>query len=119
MVTILQDVTGFDIWSKLLEIGGMVSVLLAIGLIVVWRDAKAKDAEIKAKDDAITLLNKESREDARESIKVMTSIEMLVDAIHDTLGASEKRIIDNIDVQTKSVKELIHAYKEKASDRAH
>ena len=112
MITILQDVTGFDIWSKLLEIGGMVSVLLAIALIVVWRDTKEKEA-------ALAALSKQDQENAKETIRVLTSVELLLDTIHSTLGDSEKRIINNIDVQTKSVKELIHAYKEKASDRAH
>lgn len=113
ITTILQDIgAGLDVWQSILDIGGLVGLLLAIAVFVLWRKLDAKEKEL-------AVLNKQLQETGSETIRVMTSVERYLDSLHDNLGAAESRILSGLDNKFQSIKELIHAYKEKINDRTH
>lgn len=100
---ILQNI-GFDIWTQLFSVAGLVGVILAIGIIVLWR-------KLESKDKALAVLNEQVKKDARESMKIVTSVEGLIDRMVTEQADGEKRIIASVAREAGHIKELIHAYK--------
>lgn len=100
---ILQNI-GFDIWTQLFSVAGLVGGILAIATVTLW-------LELKAKDKALALLNDQVKKDARESMKIVTSVEGLIDRMVTEQADGEKRIIASVAREAGHIKELIHAYK--------
>lgn len=96
---------GLDIWAQLFSVAGLVSTLLAIATVTLW-------LEVKSKDRALQLLNEQVKKDAKESMQIVTSVEVLLDRMISAQADGEKRILASVAAEAGHIKDLIHAYKE-------
>lgn len=99
-----QISTGFDIWSEILNVGGLIAVLLAFAVVVLWN-------KLTRAEDSLAALNVQMNKDARESIVVITSIEKLMDRLLDGQKSGHARIIEATKYEVEVVKALINEYK--------
>lgn len=101
---LLQLEVGFDLWKEILNVGGLVAVLLAFAVFVLWNKLAEKEA-------ALALLNAQIKEDAKESMKIITSMEGLIDRMLSEQLNGEKRIVESVRSEVNSVKEMLREYK--------
>lgn len=102
---------GNDLWSVLREVGGAAGILFGFVVVILWRDNKAKDARIEE-------LNIQGRNDAKEGVRLMTSLEGLIESLLNKYETGEKRIVASVEREVRSIKNEIHAYKQKLDQKA-
>jgi hypothetical protein len=110
MLTYLQMDISFDLWKEILNVGGLVAVLLAFAVFVLWKKLSEKEA-------ALATLNAQIKEDAKESMQIVTSVEGLLDRMLTAQADGEKRIIASVAREAGHIKELIHAYKQEHNNQ--
>ena len=104
MAFLQVEVVG-GIWDQVTSVAGLVGTLLAIATVTLW-------LELKSKDKALALLNEQVKNDAKESMQIVTSVEGLIDRMVSEQADGEKRIIASVAQEAGHIKELIYAYKE-------
>ena len=104
MLTYLQMDISFDLWKEILNVGGLVAVLLAFAVFVLWKKLSEREA-------ALATLNAQIKEDAKESMKIITSMEGLIDRMLSEQLNGEKRIVESVRTEVNSVKEMLREYK--------
>lgn len=104
LTTFIQIGPEAGIWESIMDVAGLVGVLLAIGVVVLWR-------EVKTKDKALATLNDQVKEDGKESMRIITSMEALIDRMVSEQSNMERRVIESITKEIRSLKEQIREYK--------
>jgi hypothetical protein len=106
---ILQYV-GTDVWEQMFSVAGIVGVLLGIATVTLWFELKSKDKTLQA-------LNEQAKKDAKESMKIVTSVEGLLDRMISAQADGERRILTSVAQEASHIKEMIHAYKEHSNQK--
>jgi len=107
---LLQVLPDFDIWQKIDAAGGIVGVLLAIAVVCIWRAYNRKDA-------ALEKLNKQVQEDARESMRITTAMEKVLDRILSDQTNGESRLAQIVRSEAEATRDMIIAFKDHINER--
>lgn len=111
MILQIDDLNSLDLWTSIMKVGGLVSLLLAVAVVVLWRKYEAKDQQLAE-------LNKQANSDGKENIRVITSIESLLDQILAEQKDGGKRIlyeVNNVKAALNDLREKI-AHKTRRSE---
>lgn len=104
-ISLHMAILQIDIWEQLSSVAGLVGVILGTATVTLW-------VELKAKDKALKTLNEQVNRESRESMKIITSFEGLLDRMLSAQADGEKRILASVASEASHIKELIYAYKE-------
>ena len=111
MATFSQIDFGFNIWSQLLNVGGLIAVLLAFAVFILWN-------KLTDKENALASLNAQIKEDAKESIKIVTSMEALIDRMLSEQSNGEKRILESVKSEANTIKDILREYRAHITENA-
>jgi hypothetical protein len=104
MAVFTQVDLAFNVWDQILSVGGLVAVLLALAVFVLWN-------KLSEKEKALEAINSQISKEAKENMKIITTFEGVIDRVLSEQQSGEKRIVERMKSEFTSVKDLIRDYK--------